>query len=59
MIEPSSSPSGGGQRTTSYKYGDGLVPGKHRVSIHYAVDAKGVPLVPVDYASANKSPLIV
>src|SRR5687767_8266144 len=34
---------------TSYKYGDGLIPGKHKVAIYYATDAKGRLLVPKEY----------
>lgn len=44
---------------TSYKYADGLVPGKHKVSILYATDADGKLLVPVEYTKANTTPLMV
>lgn len=44
---------------TSYKYGDGLSPGKHKVSIDYATDAKGKLLVPKEYTHGGTTPLIV
>jgi hypothetical protein len=44
---------------TSHKYGDGLVPGKHKVAINYATDAKGKLLVPKAYTSIDTTPLIV
>jgi hypothetical protein len=44
---------------TSYKYGDGLIPGKHKVAIFYAVDAQGNPLVPKPYTHASTTPLVV
>jgi len=47
------------QFATSYKYGDGLVPGKHRVAILKAKDSKGKSLVPEEYASTSQSPLII
>lgn len=50
---------GGFSRVTSYKYGDGLAPGKHKVSIDYATDAKGKLLVPKDYTHGGTTPLIV
>ncbi len=37
---------------TSHKYGDGLVPGKHKVSFIFAAD-----LVPPEYQSAATTPL--
>jgi hypothetical protein len=42
------------ENVTSYKYGDGLVPGKHQVAI---LDADN--LVPQEYTNVNSSPLIV
>jgi hypothetical protein len=42
---------------TSYKYGDGLVPGKHKVAIMYATDANGKLLVPPEYTKGNTTPL--
>jgi hypothetical protein len=47
------------QDVTSYKYADGLVPGKHKVSILYATDADGTLLVPADYTKASTTPLVV
>jgi hypothetical protein len=44
---------------TSYKYGDGLIPGKHKVAIKYANDAQGAPLIPADYASISATPLVI
>jgi hypothetical protein len=34
---------------TSLKYADGLIPGRHKVALHYATDAKGKLLVPKPY----------
>jgi hypothetical protein len=44
---------------TSYKYGDGLVPGKHKVAIQYATDAQGKLLVPKTFTSLATTPLVV
>ncbi len=44
---------------TSYKYGDGLIPGKHRVAIFYATDSDGKLLVPKEYIQAGDSPLVI
>jgi hypothetical protein len=44
---------------TSYKPGDGIVPGKHKVAIMFAEDANGNPLVAKDYTSFATSPLVV
>lgn len=44
---------------TSYKYGDGLVPGKHKVAIMNAVDQNGKSLVPADYTNTSRTPLII
>ena len=44
---------------TSYKYGDGLIPGKHRVAILYAKDKQGKSLIPKDYSRSKKTPLVV
>lgn len=45
---------------TSYKYGDGLVPGRHRVALA-ALDASGkeMQLFPKEYSNVRESPLIV
>lgn len=44
---------------TSYKYGDGLIPGRHRVAFFYATDAAGRSIVPHEYTLPGSSPLIV
>ena len=44
---------------TSYKYGDGLVPGKHKVAIYYATDKKGNLLIPKTYALVDTTPLVI
>jgi hypothetical protein len=44
---------------TSYKYGDGLIPGRHKVSIEQATDQKGQLLVPKEYASIATTPIVV
>ncbi|MCA9260845.1 MAG: hypothetical protein KDA61_16640 [Planctomycetales bacterium] len=44
---------------TSHKYGDGLIPGKHKVAVFYAVDAAGRSLVPQEYTHVSNSPLVV
>jgi hypothetical protein len=44
---------------TSYKPGDGLVPGKHKVAIMFAVDEKGQSLVHPDYTNMATTPLEV
>lgn len=44
---------------TSYRYADGLTPGRHRVSIDYATDAEGKLLVPREYVHASTTPLEV
>lgn len=44
-------------RVTSYKYGDGLIPGKHKVTLYYATDAKGDLLVPKEYTQPGTTPL--
>lgn len=51
--------SGSFANVTSYKYGDGLVLGKHKVAIDYATDAKGKFLVPKEYTHGGTTPLIV
>lgn len=43
---------------TSYKYGDGLVRGKHKV-IFGAVDAAGNALIPAEYGDINTTPVLV
>ena len=44
---------------TSYKYGDGLTPGKHKVTIFYATDAEGKLLIPKEYTSGATTPLVI
>lgn len=44
---------------TSLKYGDGLIPGKHKVALQYATDAQGKLLVPREYAHLGTTPLVV
>jgi hypothetical protein len=44
---------------TSHKYGDGLIPGKHKVTIYYATDAKGNLLVPKEYTRPTTTPLTI
>lgn len=53
------SASGEFKDVTSYKYADGLVPGKHKVSILYATDANGKLLVPAEYTKGSTTPLVV
>jgi hypothetical protein len=43
---------------TSLKYADGLIPGKHKVAIYYATDAKGNLLVPAEYTHLGTTPLV-
>ena len=43
---------------TSFKYGDGLVPGKHQVAILDA-EVDGKLLVPREYTNVNTSPLVI
>ncbi len=48
------------ENVTSYKYGDGLVRGKHTVAILDAKDeASGKLLVPEEYTSVKTSPIVV
>lgn len=44
---------------TSHKYGDGLVPGKHKVAIGYATDKNGNLLIPKEDASLGETQLTV
>ncbi len=46
-------------KVTSYKYGDGLTPGKHKVSILYANDAGGNLLIPREYINGATTPLVI
>jgi hypothetical protein len=44
---------------TSLKYGDGLIPGKHKVALQFATDKNGKLLVPMPYTHLGTTPLIV
>lgn len=44
---------------TSHKYGDGLVPGRHRVAILHAKDKHGTLLVPKEYTNVSTTPLVI
>lgn len=44
---------------TSYKFGDGLVPGKHKVVIQGAADRGGVPAVPKEDTAAETTQITV
>lgn len=44
---------------TSYKYGDGLVPGKHKVVIRGATDQRGKPAVAKEYGTVQTTPLVI
>jgi hypothetical protein len=45
------------KNATSLKYADGLIPGRHKVALHYATDAKGKLLVPKPYTHLGTTPL--
>ncbi len=47
------------EQATSYKFGDGLIPGKHRVAFIGASSKEGKPLLPKAYSSTRKTPLII
>lgn len=44
---------------TSYKYGDGLIPGKHKVVIEAAAAKDGVPMIPTSCLSETTTTLVV
>jgi hypothetical protein len=44
---------------TSYKYGDGLISGKHKVAIQQATDQGGKLIVPKEYTNIATTPLVV
>ena len=44
---------------TSYKYGDGLIPGKHKVCLDLGSGPTAKPLVPKEYTSIATTPLEV
>jgi hypothetical protein len=51
--------SGNFSSVTSYKPGDGLMPGKHKAAIYYATDAQGKSLIPKEFGHASTTPLVV
>jgi hypothetical protein len=44
---------------TSYKYCDGLIPGRHKVAIQQATASNGQLLVPPEYTSIATTPLTI
>jgi hypothetical protein len=44
---------------TSYKYGDGLVPANHKVTIKAGAGPNNKPLVPTEYTEVQTTPLVV
>lgn len=44
---------------TSYKYGDGLIPGKHKVVILAGMDQEGKLAVPKEYETVQTTPLVI
>lgn len=46
------------ENVTSYKYGDGLIPGKHKVVIQASNERDGKPVVPKEYTN-DQSPLVI
>jgi hypothetical protein len=44
---------------TSYKYGDGLIPGKHKVVIEASSVQNGQPVLPIACLSMTTTPLVV
>ena len=44
---------------TSHKYGDGLIPGKHKVVLQIGVGSDGKPIVPREYSSSDTTPLVI
>lgn len=51
--------SGKFSEVTSYKYGDGLIPAKHKVFLKIGPGADKKPRVPKEYLSIEGTPLIV
>ena len=47
------------ESVTSYKPDDGLIPGKHKVTLYYAIDNQGKLLVPKEYTDPSTTPLVV
>jgi hypothetical protein len=46
-------------QVTTHKYGDGLVPGRHKVSFAYAADVQRKLLVPEEYTHPSTTPLVI
>jgi hypothetical protein len=46
-------------RVTSYKYGDGLIPGRHKVAFQEVKDKQGRLLVPKEFTNISTTPLTV
>jgi hypothetical protein len=44
---------------TSYKYGDGLVPGRHKVAVQEVKDKQGRLLVPKEFTNIATTPLTI
>lgn len=44
---------------TSHKYGDGLIPGKHKVVIQIATERDGKPVLAREYTSSESTPLVI
>jgi hypothetical protein len=44
---------------TSYKYCDGVIPGRHKVAIRQAKGQEGKLLIPEEYTSISTTPLMV
>jgi hypothetical protein len=44
---------------TSYKYGDGLIPGRHKVAIQQVTDKNGRLLVPKEFTNVATTPVTV
>jgi hypothetical protein len=44
---------------TSYKYCDGVIPGRHKVVVEQAKDKTGRNLIPKEYTSITTTPLVV
>ncbi len=47
------------KEATSYKFGDGLIPGKHKVAIGYATDKSGKLLVPKSATGLGTTEIII
>ena len=44
---------------TSYKYGDGLIPGRHKVVLQAPAESEGQPVIPKSCLSEVTTPLVV